>query len=192
MSEEGKRGVSAKVQDAETKAILFEGASLSQLSRLFGRDNRTTAAKLQGLAPIGMRAGSPIYSVKDAAPFLVPPAYDLDEFIRRMTAADLPTMLRKEFWAGMRSKQLYEKEAGELWPTDDVRNMLAELFKTLRMTLLLTRDSVARETELTKRQSEIVVRIIDGCLRDLNANVKKRFGNDLIADVHPDEEDGEL
>ena len=185
------RGIGAKVQDAETKAMLFEGASLSQLSRLFGRDNRTTAAKLQGLSPVGMRAGSPIYSVKDAAPLLVPPAYDIDEFIQRMTVADLPMQLRKEFWAGMRSKQLYEKEAGELWPTEEVREMLAEVFKTMRMTLLLTRDSVARETELTKRQSEIVVRIIDGCLRDLNDAVRKRFTEDTTS-AKPEADDGEL
>lgn len=166
-----KRGIAAKQQDAQTKAILFEGASLSQLSRLFGRDNRTTAAKLQGLHPVGVRAGSPIYAVKDAAPLLVPPAYDIDEFIRRMTISDLPMQIRKEFWAGMRSKQLYEKEAGDLWPTDQVSEMLTELFKTMKMSLLLTRDTIERETELSDRQRDIVRRIIDGCLRDLNMRV---------------------
>lgn len=169
------RGIKAKQQDAESKAILFEGASLSQLSRLFGRDNRTTAAKIQGLPPVGMRANSPIYSVKDAAPLLVPPAYDIDEFIRRMTVSDLPMQLRKEYWAGMRSRQIFEKEAGDLWPSGQVIEMLNELFKTMKMSLLLTRDTIERETELSDRQRDIVRRIVDGCLRDLNADVVKTF-----------------
>lgn len=163
-----RKGASAKWQDEESKAMLFEGASLSQLSKLFGKDNRTTALKMHGVPPIGTRAGSPIYSIKEAARYLATPAYDIDEFIQRMTIADLPVQVRKEFWAAQRSRQIYEKEAGELWPTDAVVAFLGDLFKTLKMSLLLTRDSVERETELSDRQRQIIRRIIDGCLAGLN------------------------
>lgn len=162
--------------DADTEAILYQGASLIQLQRIFGMDPRDIKAKINNqVRPCGERRGFPIYQIKEVAPYLVAPPYDIDEFIQRMTIADLPHILRKEFWAGLRSRQLYEKEAAELWPTSDVVDMVSELFKTLRMSLLLTRETVERESELAERQRDIITRIIDNTLEDAHAKTVSKF-----------------
>lgn len=159
-------------------------------------DQRDVKAKLNGqVKPCGERRGHPIYQIKDVAPYLVKPPYDIDEFIQKMSIADLPTILRKEYWAGMRSRQLFEKEAAELWPTSDVVDMVSELLKTLRMSMLLTRESVERETELSDRQRAIITRIIDNALEDAYAKTNRKFSEahsksaNLHSEREPDSED---
>lgn len=162
--------------DDESAVMIYQGISITQAVTIFGMDIRDIKAKIQGhVMPCGERRQNPIYQIRDLAPYLVRPPYDIDEFIQRMSIADLPMMLRKEYWAGLRSRQLYEKEAAELWPTADVVEMVSTLFKTLRMSLLLTRESVERETELTPRQREIITRIIDNALEDANAKTISQF-----------------
>lgn len=165
-----------KQLDEESKSMLYQGVSMAQVCTIFGMDLRDVQLKLNGrVQPCGVRSGYPIYQIKDVAPYLVKPPYDIDEFIQRMSIADLPTILRKEYWAGMRSRQLFEKEAAELWPTADVVDMVTTLFKTVRMSMLLTREAVERETELTPRQREIITRIIDNTLEETYAKTVKKF-----------------
>lgn len=160
----------------EAEEVIYQGASMSQICAIFGMDSRDVKTKINGqVKPIGMRRGFPIFSIKEVAPYLVSPPYDLDEFIQRMNIADLPPILRKEYWAGLRSRQLYEKEAAELWPTTDVVDMVSELFKTLRMALLLARENVERETELSDRQRAIITSIIDNALEDAHAKIVSHF-----------------
>lgn len=162
--------------DEESEALLYSGANITQLARIFKMDLRDIKAKLNGkIKPAGKRNGFPIYAIKDAAEYLASPIHDIDEFIQKMSIADLPTILRKEFWAGMRSRQLYEKEAAELWPTSDVIDTIAELLKTLRLSLLLSREGVERETELSQRQRDIIIRIIDNALEDAHRAATKRL-----------------
>lgn len=171
-----KRGPKV-ITDDETIAIINQGASLVHLAEIFGKDSRDVRKKLVegNVKPKGERRGHLVYAIKDAAPYLVTPAYSIDEFIERMSYADLPHLTRKEFWAGMRSRQLYEKEAAELWPTSDVVDTISELFKTLRMSLLLFRENVERETEMTDRQRDIIVRLVDNAMEDLYAKTVSKF-----------------
>jgi len=159
-------------QDDNTKSMLYEGASIVQLSTLFQMDKKDIVKKLMSLAPVGKRSSYPIYSIKEAARYLVEPRYDIDTYIQKMTHHDLPPLLRKEFWAAMRSRQLFEKESGDLWPTDTIINHLSEVFKTLKTSILLMADAVERETELTERQRQIIQNLIDGALTNLNESIK--------------------
>lgn len=178
--------------DEESYLAIYQGVNMAQLGSIFGIDSRDLKEKLVGrVAPIGKRNNRDIFSIKECAPFLVMPAYDMDEFIQRMSVADLPTMLRKEFWAGMRSRQLFEKEAGESWPTSEVENAVVELFKTLRMSLLQTREAVEREAELTDRQRAIITKIIDTALEQAHGATTRRFTETKIGTPKirvPDEE----
>jgi hypothetical protein len=164
--------------DDESTAIIYQGISLNQAVTIFAMDIRDIKAKIHGrVLPCGMRSQNPVYQIRDLAPYLCKPAYDLDEFIQRMSIADLPPILRKEYWAGLRSRQLYEKEAAELWPTQRVMEVVSELFKTLRMSLLMTREAVERESELTPRQRDIIASIIDQALEDANAKTVSQFSS---------------
>jgi hypothetical protein len=175
---EGKAKPGAKpIIDEDSEVILYQGASLIQLAKIFKMDARDVKAKLHGtpVRSVGDRRGHPIFAIRDVAPYLVAPPYDIDEFIQKMTISDLPTILRKEYWAGMRSRQLYEKEAAELWPTSRVVDMVSSLFKTLRLSLLLSREAVERETELSVRQRAIIARIIDNTLEECHAATTRQF-----------------
>lgn len=173
---------------AQDEALLFQGASISQLSRMFKMDNRTVKAKLFGLKPNGTRAGSPIFDVGEAARYLVKPIWSIEEYISRMTHMDLPMMLRKEFWAGMRSRQIYEKEAGDLWPTDKVQEHMAEVLKVIALSLRLTADTVERETGLTEAQRQIVLSMMDDALNGARHKLREAFEHRPVKET---EEDGD-
>ena len=172
-------GLGAKAMDAEGRSMIFEGCSLSQLSQIFDMDNRVIARKIHGLPPCGQRMGYDIYALREAAAFLIPPATkDIEHAIKRMSARDLPPALTKEYWGGQHARLKFEEDAGDLWRTSDVIETLSAVFKTLRMSILLMRDQVERQDELSDRQRGIIQSLIDTTLNELSATLVKRFSDD--------------
>lgn len=169
-----------KIEDADSRTILYEGASISQLGKLFRMDNRTVSAKLHATAPCGKRVGFPIYLVHEAAPALVGPKdpHEIEAAIKRMHHSDLPPLLQKEFWNGLRAKQQYEEQRGDLWRTADVIERLADVFKIVRMQLLLLRDRAERETELSDKQRGIIENMVDGALMEMSKSLTEKFKNE--------------
>lgn len=163
------------VHDEQTKAMLFDGASISQLAALFGSDNRTIAKKIQGLSACGRRKGHPIYSVKDAAAFLVTPNIDIEAAIRKMRPEDLPAALQREYWSAQRARLAFEEDQGDLWRTQDVIEHFAKVFKTLRTVLVLLPDTVERDAIMTDRQKSVVQTLIDTALKDLHKTLVQEF-----------------
>lgn len=158
--------------DAKTKAMIYEGVSVSQLGLLFGQDNRTVAKRLATVLPCGTRAGFPIYSIAEAAPYLCKiPAEEIDRRIRTMNHEDLPPLLTKNYYAGKRERLRYEEETGNLWHTEDVLAHIAEAFKTCRTELLLLSDAVEREMALPERARSILKGLIDGCMENLRKSL---------------------
>ena len=172
-------GLGAKLNDDETRAIIYEGCSLSQLSTLFNIDNREIARKLHGVSPCGERMGYPIYKIADAAPFLVPPnKRDISEAIKRMGPRDLPPSLTKEYWVAQKARAEFEEDQRDLWRTADVIEVLGEVFKTSRMSILLMRDQVERQVELTDKQRDIIQSLIDEVLEGMANSLVKKFKDD--------------
>lgn len=174
--------------DEESRALLYEGANLSQLGILFGMDHRVLVEKLHGVPPVGRRGATDIYSIREVAPKLVRPDYDIETYIRKMNHTDLPKMLSKEYWAGQRSRQEFMLKAGDLWETAKVIEKVGELYKMIRMSMLLMIDSVERQVELTPRQRDIIKELADGTLRDLHKTVIEHFGEPSEAQEVNDEE----
>jgi hypothetical protein len=163
--------------DEATVAAIFKGVNLTQLSVIFKQDYRTVVRKLfeAQVKPV-MRVGQvDYYSIYDAAPFLVKPAYDIETAIRKMSFKDLPKDLAKEFWAGQKSKQDYEEKAGQLWRTEKVVEEVGELMKIVKMSTLLMLDGVERQSELSERQREIIKSLSHGMLDDLVKRVAEKF-----------------
>lgn len=172
-------GLGATLNDDETRAIIYEGCSLSQLATIFDLDNREISRKIHGLAPCGERMGYPIYKLSEAAVYLVPPnKRDISDAIKRMGPRDLPPSLTKEFWAAQQARADFEENQGDLWRTADVVEVLGEVFKTSRMSLLLMRDQVERQVELTDQQRDVIQALIDGVLNDMSNSLVKKFQND--------------
>lgn len=177
--------------DAESEALVYEGASLSNLAKMFGMDNRTVKERLGkgGVKPIGMRGIVAVYEIREAAGHLVKPAYDIETYIRRMNHKDLPQHLTKEFWAGQRSKQEYELRAGNLWPTERVVAEVGELYKMVKMSALLMLDAVERKSELSDVQREVVKNLTHGMLDDLVQRIEKNFNAEAPSEL-PQEQTG--
>lgn len=161
--------------DMETKSILYVGAGVSQLGSLFKMDNRTVARRLEGLEPVGVRAGYAIYNVKEAAQRLVEPTGDFEARIKRMKPEDLPPELLKAFWAGLRERDKWLVENGEYWETGEVLAHLNTTFKTARIELELLRDTVNEQYALTPEQMEIIDSAVDETLRKLAYALTEQF-----------------
>lgn len=175
--------------DQESQVMLYDGLNLTQLALVLEMDHKLIREKLvQGqVAPVGTRNGAEIYKLKDVCPWVVKPGYDIAEYIRTMHHSELPKMLTKEFWAGQRSKQEYELKAGDLWPTAKVIEKMGEVFKLVKMSALLTVDTVERSVELTDKQRNIIKNIMDGMLSDLASTIQEKFKHDH--EQSPDSDD---
>ncbi len=163
--------------DDTTVAAIFNGVNLTQLGVIFKLDHRTVVRKLfEGqVKPVAKQGATDLYSIRDCAPYLVPPVFDIESAIKKMSFRDLPKDLAKEFWAGQRTKQQVEEQAGLLWRTEKVVQEVGELMKLVKMSTLLMQDGVERQTELTDRQREIVKSLSNGMLADLMSRVKEKF-----------------
>jgi len=169
-------GLGNLLNDDITRSIIYEGVTKSQLAQIFNIDKRDIDRKLYGLKPCGKRHEFDIYKLSEAAAYLVPPkAKDIEEAIKRMKPSDLPPSLLKEYWAGQLARLKFERENGDSWPTAAVVELLGEVFKTARMTLLLGRDQVERRTELSDEQRNIIIEIIDDLLNKLADALVERF-----------------
>lgn len=164
-----------KMLDAESRALLYQGASISQLATLFILDNRTVSLRIQGLEPTGMRAGFPVYKIVDAAAYLVKPIQNVEEFIMKMDPEDLPPRLNQRLYAGLRERNRYLTEIGDLWETGDVLAHFSSVFKTLRMELELLQDAVQEQTAFTDRQREILSSLIDATLSKARTSLTEQF-----------------
>lgn len=162
--------------------FIHQGWSLAQLGKLFGRepqDIRDAILRAQ-LEPHALRGGHPVYLVSDIAHFIIAPhkmikAEDQEKILRNMNPKYMSKELHREFWSGQRAKQIYEENEGDLWRTEDVFEHISEAFKILRTTLLVARDTVESETELSADQRKVVSRIFDSALVNLKTALIDKF-----------------
>jgi hypothetical protein len=171
-----KRGRPPKARDEVTSDLLVTGeASMAQIAQLFRTDAKTLPRRLRRLKPVATRSGVKVYSIRDAAGYLVKPGYSIEQYLRQMHPNDLPVGLMKEFWAGQKSRQSFELQAGDLWPTSQVVEALAEAFKQARMTILLFPETVERESGVTDAQRKVLRRLSDGLIDDLREALVEHF-----------------
>lgn len=166
--------------DDASREMMFNGMNLSELGRLFHMDHRVLVEKLHGIKPSGRRGNANTYLVHEVAPYLVKPLYDIEEYIKRMNHSELPKMVSKEFWAGLRARQEYRMKEGELWETASVVAAVGELYKLVKMNLVLMVDAIGRSTEMSDRQIGIVRGLTDGALADLRQNIIDNFSGEAF------------
>jgi hypothetical protein len=172
-----KRGRPKEVSRTDSELLATGEGTMAQIAKLFRRDAKTMPRLLHGLVPTGVRRGSRVYSIEEAATRLVKPGYSIETYIKRMHQSDLPPLVAKEFWNGQRARQAYEENEGDLWRTPDIVEALAEAFATCRTSLLLLSDAIARESVLSTRQQELLKRLVDGAISDLKKSLVERFAN---------------
>lgn len=163
--------------DMRTEQILDDGATVNQLAILFKIDKRIVADRLRGkVKPNGnKKKGYELYWVHEAAQHLVPAIFDLDKFARLMRLSDMPVVLTKEYWAGRRSQQLWQRDNNELWHTSQVMDVLTALTKTFRMSVLAVNESISREENLTPEMRVLIRDNLDRVLKEAYDLAKATF-----------------
>jgi hypothetical protein len=160
----------------EGRREVTQSVSASTLATIFGTSTERVRERIGHLTPVAEYKGSPLYRIRDAAPYLVRPAgIDVEEIVKGLKPAQLPTALQKDFWAAQRTRLDYQEEAGELWKTDKVQMALADIFKIIRQQVLMTVDSIDRQTALTQEQRRLVQQMMDGLLESTHQSIIEHF-----------------
>ncbi len=167
----------SRLTDTESRGIIYDGASVSQLGKIFGMDNRNVAEKIRKVTPVGERGGHVIYAIKDVARYLAPPAGE-DEiiaYIQRMNPREMPAAVNKDFWQGVKARREYEHFSGDLWSTEEVKYYAAEQIKHFRLALLMLTDQIAREEAVSEKAREVIQRLTDRTMEEARARFTERF-----------------
>lgn len=168
--------MAGKQADEVTSELLATGeATLAQIARLFNTDAKTLPKRLKRLVPKGMRRGYKVYSIAEAASYLITPGYEIEEYIRQMSPQELPPLLSKEYWNGQAARLKYETAMGQHWPTEEIVAFLGELLNVSRMTLLLLVDDVNREESLTDGQRGVIQRITDAAITTMGKTIAEKL-----------------
>lgn len=149
-----------------TYTDIVQGASISQLAELFGMDRRTVADRIRGMTASGTRGGHPVYLIADAAPRLINNTDVPEENKTRRNAER-----EKDHWDAQLKKQKFEENAGDLWRTDRVIEVFADVFKLFRESVVVFMDNLEHESGLPP---EVIVKtkifgdgLLSGCREKL-------------------------
>lgn len=167
-----------RAREEVTSEVLSTGmATMAQIAQLFETDAKTLPKRMKAVPPAATRRGSKVYRIREAAAFIVRPGYEIEEFIRQMSPQELPPLLTKEYWNGQNARVNYEKNIGNLWPTEEVVETLGAFANVVRMSLLLLVDDVNREQSLTDGQRQAIQRITDASLDTLKKSIAEKFAS---------------
>lgn len=149
------------------------GVTAAWLAQAFGMDPKDVKRKLAGCpaltegAETGRGYQGRTYELKAAAAYLIKPKISAANFLRAVKKAELPATLQQSFWDAMLKRQKYEENAGDLWRTNKVREVLGGTFQGLKFTMQLWIDTVERTTGLTGEQRDLITRLVDSLQADL-------------------------
>lgn len=150
-------------------AAVLAGVSISWLMQAFNMDRNTVKKKLAPLRPLRLgRGNSPIYHFAQAVSYLVKPQVDILQYVKSLQPKDLPPILQDALWSAKLKRQKWEENAGDLWRTEKVQQLLADTFKTMKTTIQLFAGNIASEVGLSAQQRKLLQDNLDGLQRDLH------------------------
>lgn len=138
----------------ERRPIAGEPVSVPFLAQEFGLSAPTVKIRLAAIraADTGNR-GEPLYRISEAAPLLIQrqrvQEADIAKAMKNLRPQDLPPMTQAVYWDAMRKRQAWERDAGMLWRTDDVLDVLTDVFRAIRESIRLWADEVDGEKRLS-------------------------------------------
>ena len=149
-------------------AQVYGGVSAAWLGHVFGMDKNTIKKKLAKCEVAGKNRGTPLYRIKDAAAWLVPPKVDLMTYIKSLRPQDMPPQLNDSYWSAMGRRQKVLADAKELWRTPDVLDVFGSAAIKIKSTVQLWVDEVDRVHGLSDEQRTMLTRMADGLLSDIH------------------------
>lgn len=145
------------------------GVTITDLAAMFGMDRKEVRKRIGDVRPYRTIGLQEMYRVKDVATKLVRIDDNMTDIVSRIMAThhtDLPKMLSKEYWYGQNQRLRFLRDTGDLWDTEAVVTLASEVFKTLRLSLMLSADAVERETALSEKQRSLIENIMHQALEE--------------------------
>ena len=148
---------------------LLQPVSITLLADVLQRDKKTVGKRLAGLAPMSHHRGNiPLYDFRQALEYLVTPRFNAAEAIKKMGTDDLPVGLQKDVWDARLKQQKWMEQAGDLWRTEDVLEVLGEAFQRLKTTTQLWIDQLSETHALPTEVRKDLTAMVDGLQKDLH------------------------
>jgi hypothetical protein len=157
---------------------LVKGFSINQLAELFEMDRRTVTDRLREVEPSGTRSSHSVYRLVDAAPRLL----EVDSL---GVKASRRAANEKDFWDAQLKKQKFEENAGDLWRTDKVIEVFAQVFKQFRESVVVFVDSLEHESGLPPETIASAKMFGDSLLTECRAKLLE-IDTGEESDVDPD------
>jgi len=161
-----------KVIESDWAQVRHAGVGIDWLSGAFEMDRRKVRVRLAGCPIMEHRKAKsgtyPVYRLRDAAAYLVPGHAAVAEAIRNMNSSDLPPDLQKDVWDARLKEIKWREQAGELWRTSDVTEVLAETFKVMRQSIQLWADGLEAETDLPPEVRSRIIEMSDQLQAELH------------------------
>lgn len=171
---------------------VYRGVSVTWLAQAFGMDNSTVKRRLANCPPIGKQRNYDIYSLRQAAQYLVEPKIDIGAYLRSMNPSQLPSYLQDAYWSAMLKRQKYEENAKELWRTADVLDVFGEFAMTMKSTVQLWVENLDRVHGLTPEMRLTMTQQGDNLLEEIHRLMieapLKRSTTSTAAESHGDED----
>ncbi|MEM1430015.1 MAG: hypothetical protein AAGG09_11210 [Pseudomonadota bacterium] len=158
--------------DAQTIDRLQEPVTATFISKALGMDRKRVVGLLSKLEPVGLhRRNVPLYNFRQALGVLIQPKVTpkmIEDRLKRMSADDIPASLQKDVWDARLKAQKWMVQAGELWPTEDVLEVLGDTFQTLKTTTQLWIDQIGDNHDLPEKARQELTLLVDGLQKDLH------------------------
>jgi hypothetical protein len=148
---------------------LVRGASISQLGQLFDLDRRTVTDRLKDTQPSGRRNAHPIYKIADIAELLVVGYLTKDKLSEAQQLKYAGNA--KDHWDSQLKRQKYLENMHDLWRTEKVISVFADVFKTFREAVVVFADEMEHESGLTGEQIDKVKGFCDALLIETRAKL---------------------
>lgn len=156
------------------------GVTVSFLAQVFRIDNNTVKRRLANCPVLhsrkrGTTQTQHLYDLATAASYLIEPNVDPAEIIKSMRREDLPNAINAAYWEAQLKRQKWEENAGELWRTERIREVLGSTFQTIKFTIQLWEDTLERQTGLTENQRAALETMTDSLQAEIyDALVKNK------------------
>lgn len=165
------------VMRVDANAEIEFGMSATRLGEVFDLDVKTVKSLLKDVEPDGDRHGAPFWRIASAAPYLVTPEGDIEQYIRKIKPGDLPSKFLKEFWAALNLRAKYYRDRGDLWATEQVYAVLSEVMKVVRSTSRLFVDELESNSNVTSAQRKAIQIEMDKMLAMMLEKISDSFKN---------------
>ena len=151
---------------------VMAGVTAAWLSQAFRLAPNTVKAKLAGCPVLSRRSRgekmvTTLYDLPVAASYLCPPRQDSREYYKALKRGDLPAALSQTVWDALLKRQKYEENAGDLWRTAKVREVLGTTFQTIKFTMQLWVETIERSEELSDEQRAMIQSMVDALQQDI-------------------------